>query len=112
MLANAFCEGTRDDFRLILQRASRRSDGQSLDANLLLDCMQETLEFEQSLEKRLTSNVCTLRRVIIKYFTHKPQSRLSVDTNASKEEKASSIKHAISSAFEPYMSVWVESQDT
>ena len=62
MLANAFCEGTRDDFKLILQRASRRSDGQSLDANLLLDCMQETLEFEQNLDKRLTNNVCTTRK--------------------------------------------------
>lgn len=62
MLANAFCEGTRDDFRLILQRASRRSDGQALDANLLLDCMQETLEFEQNLEKRLNSSVCIVQR--------------------------------------------------
>ena len=60
MLANAFCEGTRDDFRLILQRASRRSGGQALDANLLLDYMQETLEFEQNLEKRINSNVCII----------------------------------------------------
>ena len=57
MLINAFCEGTREDFRAILQRASRRSDGQSLDPNLLLSCMQETLDFEHSLEKRLMSNV-------------------------------------------------------
>lgn len=67
VLANAFCEGTREDFRLILQRASRRSDGSSLDANLLLGCMQETLEFEQNLEKRLTSNVCIIRKAA-RYF--------------------------------------------
>lgn len=57
MLANSFCEGTRDDFRGILLRSSRRSDGQTLDVNLLLSCLQETLEFEQSLEKKFLPSV-------------------------------------------------------
>jgi vacuolar protein sorting-associated protein 53 len=57
MLANAFCEGTRDDFKLILQRSVRRTDGQPLDVNLLLSCLQETLNFEHSLEKRFIGEV-------------------------------------------------------
>lgn len=57
LLANAFCESTRDDFKGILQRSARRADGGTLDVNLLLSCLQETLDFEHSLEKRFVSNV-------------------------------------------------------
>lgn len=57
MLANAFCEGTRDDFKGILAKSIRRADGQNLDVNLLLSCLQETLDFEHSLERRLTNSV-------------------------------------------------------
>jgi vacuolar protein sorting-associated protein 53 len=57
MLANAFCEGTRDDFKAILQRSVRRTDGQPLDVNLLLSCLQETMNFEHSLEKRFVGEV-------------------------------------------------------
>lgn len=59
MLANAFCEGTRDDFNGILSRSIRRADGQSLDVNILLSCLQETLEFEHSLERRFANTVWT-----------------------------------------------------
>ena len=58
MLANAFCEGTRDDFKAILVKSIRRADGQSLDVNLLLSCLQESLDFEHSLERKLTNSVC------------------------------------------------------
>jgi vacuolar protein sorting-associated protein 53 len=58
LLANAFCEGTRDDFRGILTRSMRRTDGQALDVNLLLSCLQETLDFEQGLERRFANDVC------------------------------------------------------
>lgn len=51
-LANAFCEGTRDDYKSILQRQMRRTDSQQVDVNLLLSCLQETLNFEHSLEAR------------------------------------------------------------
>lgn len=57
MLANAFCEGTREDFRNILSKSVRRADGQSLDVDLLLSCLQETLDFERSLERRFSSTV-------------------------------------------------------
>lgn len=57
MLANAFCESTRDDFKGILSRAVRRADGQSLDVDLLLSCLQETLDFEHGLEKRFANTV-------------------------------------------------------
>ena len=57
LLANAFCEGTRDDFKGILSRSIRRADGQSLDVNLLLACLQETLDFEHGLEQRFSTTV-------------------------------------------------------
>jgi len=58
MLANSFCEGTRDDFKAILQRSMRRGDGQTLDVDLLLSCLQETLNFEHGLERRFSNEVC------------------------------------------------------
>ena len=94
LLANSFCEGTRDDFRGILQKAMRRTDGQTLDVNLLLNCLQETLDFEHGLERKFTNT-----------------SRASMDTVSSIEEKPALFSHAISDAFEPYLSVWVEAQD-
>ena len=57
MLANSFCEGTREDFKSILQKSVRRGEGQSLDVELLLSCLQETLDFEHSLERRFANDV-------------------------------------------------------
>ncbi|KAM6532036.1 Vacuolar protein sorting-associated protein 53 [Fusarium solani] len=93
-LATAFCDGTRDDFKGILERSMRRTDGNKIDVNLLLSCLQETLDFEQSLEKRFATS-----------------SRASIDTLGSVEEKTHSFHGLISVAFEPYLSLWVESQD-
>lgn len=56
-LADTFCEGTREDYKGILQRSMRRNDGQAPDVNLLLSCLQETLDFEHSLEKRFALDV-------------------------------------------------------
>lgn len=95
MLANAFCAGTRDDFKGILERSTKRADGQSLDVNLLLSCLQETLDFEHALERRFAAG----------------QSRASIDTISSEQEKPQAFQQAISEAFEPYLSLWVESQD-
>ncbi|KAH1859442.1 hypothetical protein KXX54_007608 [Aspergillus fumigatus] len=90
ILANVFCEGTRDDFKGILSRSVR--NGQTIDVNLLLSCLQETLDFEHSLERRFAS-----------------PARPSTDTFASTETPV--FGQAISEAFEPYLSVWVEAQD-
>lgn len=90
ILANVFCEGTRDDYKGILARSVR--SGQTIDVNLLLSCLQETLEFEHSLERRFA-----------------PPSRASTDTFTSTETPA--FSQSISEAFEPYLSVWVEAQD-
>ncbi|KAL8734223.1 MAG: hypothetical protein Q9166_001709 [cf. Caloplaca sp. 2 TL-2023] len=94
MLANAFCEGTREDFKSILSKSVRKADGRSLDVDMLLSCLQQTLDFEHSLEKRFSN-----------------ASRTSVDTLSSDGEKAPVFSQAISEAFEPYLSVWVEAQD-
>jgi hypothetical protein len=93
-LANAFCEGTRDDYKGILERSMRRADGQNLNVSLLLSCLQETMDFEQGLEKR---------------FANDP--RASIDTLSSTEEKNLTFDRSISTAFEPYLSLWVDSQD-
>lgn len=97
MLANAYCENTRDDYKDILKKSMRRADGQPPDVNLLLSCLQETLDFEHSLEKRFSSG----------------ESRSSMDTVTSglDGDKRPGFSQAISEAFEPYLSVWVESQD-
>ncbi|EKD18194.1 GARP complex subunit Vps53 [Drepanopeziza brunnea f. sp. 'multigermtubi' MB_m1] len=94
ILANAFCEGTRDDFKGILERSMRRQDGGKIDVNLLLSCLQETMDFEQGLEKRFAS-----------------EPRHSIDTLGSMEEKPHTFDRSISEAFEPYLSLWVASQD-
>lgn len=94
VLANSFCEGTRDDFKGILERSMRRADGGKIDVNLLLSCLQETMDFEQSLEKRFAS-----------------EPRESMDTLSSLEDKPHTFDRSISEAFEPYLSLWVDSQD-
>ncbi|OAQ97049.1 hypothetical protein LLEC1_03687 [Akanthomyces lecanii] len=94
VLATAFCDGTRNDFKGILERSMRRADGAKVDVNLLLSCLQETLDFEQSLEKR---------------FSNEP--RASIDTLSSTEGKTYAFNGLISVAFEPYLSLWVDSQD-
>ena len=108
VLANAFCEGTRDDFKAILARSMRREDGQTLDVNLLLSCLQETLDFEQGLEGRFASDVRD--HLVLVTLADWPQSRASTDTLGSREDKPV-VGRAISEAFEPYLSLWVESQD-
>ena len=90
VLANVFCEGTRDDYKGILSRTTR--SGQTIDVNLLLSCLQETLDFEHGLERRFAN-----------------ASRASIDTMASSSD-ATSFSLTISDAFEPYLSVWVDSQ--
>jgi hypothetical protein len=94
VLAGAFCDGTRDDFKGILERSMRRTDGGKIDVNLLLSCLQETLDFEQSLERRFASD-----------------PRRSIDTLSSMDERTQSFNGSISVAFEPYLSLWVESQE-
>ncbi|KAG9255995.1 Vps53-like protein [Emericellopsis atlantica] len=94
VLATAFCDGTREDFKLILEKSMRRGEGQKVDVNLLLSCLQETLDFEQSLERRFGS-----------------EPRASIDTLSSQDERPHKFNGLVSVAFEPYLSLWVDSQD-
>ena len=110
MLANSFCEGTREDFKAILQRSVRKGDSQSLDVDLLLSCLQETLNFEHSLERRFSNDV-RVTTTALWLSANFGQSRSSIDTMASKDDRPHGFSQAISEAFEPYMSLWVESQD-
>lgn len=60
ILTITFCEGTKEDYRGILSRFQRKVDGKSLDVDLLLRCLQETLEFEHWLEQRFAGEVWSL----------------------------------------------------
>ncbi|KAF2857694.1 hypothetical protein K470DRAFT_273083 [Piedraia hortae CBS 480.64] len=95
MLANSFCAGTREDYKDILQKSMGRTDGPPPDVNLLLSCLQQTLDFEHSLEKQLAAS----------------NSRASIDTATSAEGRTRAFGQVISEAFEPYLSIWVQSQD-
>ncbi|ODV91310.1 hypothetical protein CANCADRAFT_3021 [Tortispora caseinolytica NRRL Y-17796] len=79
-----FCIKTRDDIKQAL-----RNVGSDVDVNLLLSALQETLEFEHSLDSIFSD------------------SRNSFDTDTDK----SAFDRIISEAFEPYLNVWVASQD-
>ncbi|KAI7917766.1 vacuolar protein sorting 53 [Pyricularia oryzae] len=96
-LAAAFCDGTRDDLKGVLERSMRRPDASGkIDVNLLLSCLQETMDFEQSIERRFASEM----------------PRASIDTLSSADERGThTFNGSISVAFEPYLSLWVESQD-
>lgn len=91
ILIHVFAEGTREDYKGILSRSTR--GGQTLDVKLLLSCLQQTLDFEHSLERKLST-----------------PSRASIDTTASTNEAMNSIV-SISEAFEPYLGLWVDQQD-
>ncbi|KAH9897567.1 Vps53-like protein [Xylariomycetidae sp. FL2044] len=93
-LAMSFCDGTREDYKGILEKSMRSVGGAKIDVNLLLGCLQETMDFEQSIERR---------------FSNEP--RASIDTLSSADERTQSFNGSISVAFEPYLSLWVESQD-
>lgn len=89
-LCRSFCEITRDDYKLHLSQS-----GRTLNVDLLLQALEETMEFEQFLEKR---------------YNH---SRTSIDSSdaSSGDKTALVFGRAISEAFEPYLGLWVESQD-
>jgi vacuolar protein sorting-associated protein 53 len=91
VLANVFAEGTRDDYKGILSRITR--SGQNLEVKILLACLQETLDFEHSLDRKFANT-----------------SRASIDTMTSSSD-AAIFNQSISDAFEPYLSVWVDAQD-
>ncbi|KAI5858605.1 Vps53-like protein [Tricharina praecox] len=97
VLANSYCDGTKDDYKGILQRAMRKESGKSLDVNLLLSALQETLDFELYLERRFGAD-----------------PRMSMETMSPKDDRERSpttFSKTISEAFEPYLSLWVEAQE-
>jgi vacuolar protein sorting-associated protein 53 len=77
-----------------------------LDVKLLLSALQQSLEFEHYLEKRFSQNV------IPSSYDFDDQERESLDTVSSKgDERALIFGKAISEAFEPYLSLYIDSQD-
>lgn len=87
-LCKSFSEITRTEFISILEKT-----GRNLNVNVMLEAFQETLDFEQFLERKVSSD-----------------SRLSIDTVTSKDERPLVFGKAISEAFEPYLSYWIQAQ--
>lgn len=92
-LCSSFCDDTKGSFRTILARVMRPADEKPPDVDLLVSCLQETLEFEQFLDNR-TSHA----------------RRISTGTDSSMEEHPTAFAGAISAAFDPYLALWVQSQ--
>jgi vacuolar protein sorting-associated protein 53 len=67
-----------------------------VDVNLLLSALQQTLDFEQSLERRFSI----------------AESRTSLDTTVSADGGQGVLgSHLISAVFEPYLGLWVDAQE-
>ena len=91
----------REDYRGILARS-----GKGLDVKLLLSALQQSLEFEYYLEKRFSQTV------ISGFYGFWLQERESLDTFSSKgEERTLIFGKTISEAFEPHLSLYIDSQD-
>ena len=82
-LCKGFCTTTRDDIKILLSQSGRNTDVQ-----LLLKALQETLEFEQYLEKRFVT-----------------ESKKSLNN-----EEKSKFDKTISIAFQPHLSIWIDYQ--
>lgn len=82
-LCRAFCTTTRDDIKVLLSQS-----GKSTDVQLLLKALQETLEFEQYLEKRFVTE----------------------STKTSVSDKKVKFEKVISVAFQPHLSIWIDYQ--
>ena len=77
-----------------------------MDVKLLLSALQQSLEFEYYLEKRFS------QAVFFQLYEIDDKERESLDTVSSKgEERTLIFGKAISEAFEPYLSLYIDSQD-
>lgn len=87
-LANAFCNYTCDDIKTLLAQG-----GKNINVQLLLKALQDTLEFEQYMEKRFAS--------------------VSNSIPSKKDANSSSLESgkAISMAFQPHLNIWIDHQD-
>lgn len=92
-LTNAFCNNTRDDIRTLLAHGAR-----NIEIQLLLKALQETLEFEQYLEKRFGS------------VSDSRTDSANVDKIKHPEAAFTSGK-TISLAFQPHLNIWIDHQD-
>lgn len=92
-LTNAFCNTTRDDIHTLLAQGGRH-----MDVQLLLKALQETLEFEQYLEKRFGS-------------VSDSRTDSSLIDKKKHPEVAFTSGKTISLAFQPHLNIWIDYQD-
>jgi len=90
-LCRSFCESTRLDLAEALSGSTT-----NLSVELLLNSLQQTLEFETYLERKFSND-----------------TRASIDTNSSFQnpERTSIFGKPISVAFEPHLSLYIDAQE-
>ncbi|ANB13876.1 Vps53p [Sugiyamaella lignohabitans] len=94
-LCKRFCATTREDIQgLLSQVSSTQTNPKESDVQLLLNSLNETLEFEQYLEKKF------------KYMNPRPAS--SSSTSSSEPFK---FANSVSIAFQPHLNIWIQFQD-
>ncbi|CAN9305041.1 unnamed protein product [Alternaria alternata] len=96
-----------EDFEVTFAKGETASRKAMLaEACLVIDALGEHAR------TRLINWYCnTQLREYRQVFRGNDESRSSMDTVASKDDRSHGFSQAISEAFEPYMSLWVESQD-
>lgn len=93
-LTAKFCEHTRDSIKQVLS-----DSGGKTDVDVLLSALQQTLDFEKFLNSKF------------KYTSENMESSASSDFSTPTAETPK-FTHQISSAFEPFLSIWVDHQNT
>lgn len=93
-LTSRFCEFTRDSIKQVLSES-----GKNTNVDLMLSSLQQTLDFEKFLNSK---------------FKYKdPDESLSSSYDFSKAEDVTlKFSQSISSAFEPFLGIWVDHQNT
>ncbi|ODQ66523.1 hypothetical protein NADFUDRAFT_82314 [Nadsonia fulvescens var. elongata DSM 6958] len=88
-LCRSFCNITRDDVKSVLAQS-----GKNVHVNLLLGALQETMEFEQYLEKKFSV-----------------KAKGVSDNSTFGSETPLQFGQAISAAFQPHLNLWIRYQD-
>ena len=89
-LTEKFCSYTKNDLKEVLSKESRVKN--SVDVNILLNSLSQTLDFESFLNKKF------------KYYKDFDEQL--------KDAEAPSFTKSISDVFEPYLNIWIDHQSS
>lgn len=90
IIVTRFCEITREDLKEVMSK----QQGKSIRIQIMLTALQETVEFENTLERKFEHNISKIN-----------------SNNSNQNEVGHSFNRTISKAFEPYLSLYIDSQE-